>query len=130
MLLLPLMLVCLLFASPLAAHAELNFPLPEFSQGYQLPGVTTPASRAQVFSYVDLAVLFVALSLAAYLALRSRSRQHLVLLVVFAVLYFGFYRRGCVCSVGAIQNMALSLCNREYALPLVVGGFFLLPLLR
>lgn len=124
-----LLLVGLLVVLPGAALGEFKFPLPEFTTGYQLPGMTTPGARAQVFSYVDLAVLFVTLCLAAYLVLRLRSRRHVVALVVFALLYFGFYRRGCVCSIGAIQNVALSLGNQDYALPLVVGGFFLLPLL-
>ena len=124
-----LLLVGLLVVLPGAALGEFNFPLPEFTTGYQLPGMTTPGPRAEVFSYVDLAVLFVTLSLAAYLALRLRSRRHVVVLMVFALFYFGFYRPGCVWSIGAIQNVALSLGNQDYALPLVVGGFFLLPLL-
>jgi len=124
-----LLLVCVLVALPTAVLAELNFPLPEFFTSYEVPGMTTPGPRAQIFSYVDLAVLFATLGLAAYLALRLRSRRHIVALVVFALLYFGFYRQGCICSIGAIQNVALSLGNQDYALPLVVGGFFLLPLL-
>lgn len=124
-----LLLVGLLVVSPGLAVGEFKFPLPEFATGYQLPGMTTPQARAQVFSYVDLAILFVTLCLAAHLVLRLRSRRHVVALAVFGLLYFGFYRQGCVCSIGAIQNVALSLGNGEYALPFEVGGFFLLPLL-
>jgi polyferredoxin len=50
------------------------------------------------------------------------------LLAIFSVLYFGFYRLGCVCSVGSIQNVALALGDPSYALPLTVGAFFALPL--
>ncbi len=124
-----LLLVCVLLVAPAVVLAELNFPLPEFFTSYEVPETTTPGPRAQIFSYVDLAVLFVTLGLAAYLALRLRSRRHVVVLMVFAVLYFGFYRPGCVWSIGAIQNVALALGNQDYTLPLVVGGFFLLPLL-
>jgi NosR/NirI family nitrous oxide reductase transcriptional regulator len=123
-----LLFILPLAAWPASALAEPNFPLPEFSTGYRLPQTTTPGPRAPVFAYVDLAMLVAALALAAYFALRLRSRRHMTVLVLFSLLYFGFYRRGCVCSVGAIQNVALSLLDNGYALPLVVGGFFVLPL--
>ncbi|MFQ5808351.1 MAG: 4Fe-4S binding protein [Armatimonadota bacterium] len=106
-----------------------NYPAPEFTQGYQFPEIQTPRPRAQVFSYVDAAVLIAALGLAAYLSLKKRSRRDTVVLVVFSVLYFGFFRRGCICAIGAIQNVALAACSSDYALPAAAGAFFLLPLL-
>ena len=114
-------------AVPCAASEQV--PPPEFSQGYQYPHVSTPGPRADWLSYADVAVLVAALSLAAYLALRKRRRRDLVVLTVFSLLYFGFYRHGCVCSVGAIQNVALALFRGDYALPAAAGAFFLLPLL-
>ena len=114
---------------PAAAFASEKFPPPEFTQGYEFPEITTPAPRPELFSYMDIGVLFVALAMAAYLSLRRRSRPEVVVLVVFSLLYFGFYRRGCICSVGAIQNVALALADTDYALPMVAGAFFLLPLL-
>lgn len=122
-------LVALLISVSAAAFAIENFPRPDFSEGYQAPEITTPRPRADLFSYIDIAVLFAALALAAYLSLRKRSRRDLLVLVVFSLLYFGFFRRGCICSVGAIQNIALALADREYVLPFVVGAFFGLPLL-
>lgn len=106
-----------------------NFPAPEFTEGYQFPETQTPDPRAQVFSYVDVAVLVAALALAAYLSLKKRSRRDTVVLVVFSVLYFGFFRRGCICAIGSIQNVALAACSSDYALPAAAGAFFLLPLL-
>ena len=123
------MLAFALLASPVAARADLSFPLPEFTTGYRFPQTLVPGARAPVFAYVDLVVLVLALSLAAYFVLRARSRRHVTLLVLFSLLYFGFYRQGCICSIGAIQNVALSLADGDYALPFVVGGFFLIPLL-
>jgi ferredoxin len=89
----------------------------------------TPAPRAEWLSYVDLAVLVATMGLAAYFALRKRRRPYLVVLTVFALLYFGLYRHGCICSVGAVQNVALAAFRADYALPATVGAVFLLPLL-
>ncbi len=114
---------------PVPGSCEENFPPPEFAQPYQFPPPTTPAARAAVFGYIDVAVLLVALSLAAYLGLKKRSRRDLVILVAFSLLYFGFYRRGCICSVGALQNVALSIWGSDYVLPTITAAFFLLPLL-
>ncbi len=121
--------VLLLLCLCVAAFAIENFPLPEFSQGYQFPQITTPQPSEQLVSYIDIGVLFAALALAAYLVLKKRSRRDLVVLVIFSLLYFGFYRHGCICSIGAIQNVALALWNDNYVLPVTAGAFFLLPLL-
>lgn len=123
----PLLLIAL--ASACAASEPLKFPRPELSQGYEYPHVSTPGPRSAVELYVDVAVLVAALGLTAYLALNTRRRRHLVLVAVFSLLYFGFYRHGCICSVGAIQNVALALFDGDYALPAVAGAFFLVPLL-
>jgi polyferredoxin len=66
--------------------------------------------------------------LAAYVALWLRSRRAMLLLSIASITYFGFYRQGCVCPVGSIQNVAMAAFG-DYALPWVVGVFFLMPLL-
>ena len=43
--------------------------------------------------------------------------------------YLGFYRKGCVCPIGAIQNVTLAAFDPGYVLPWVVVAFFTLPLL-
>jgi len=101
---------------------------PGFESGYILPEPPTPAARWAGWEYLDLALLAAALVIASYLALKRRSRRGLVLLTIACVAYFGFYRRGCVCPIGAIQNVALALFDGGYAVPLVILGFFLLPL--
>lgn len=112
-----------------AAQAEQNFPPPEFTQPYEFPALLSPPARPEFLGYVDAAVLLITLLFAAWFAHRSRSRTHLMVLVFFSVLYFGFYRKGCVCAVGAIQNVALAVASPEYALALTVAVFFVLPLL-
>ncbi len=54
--------------------------------------------------------------LASWLAIRKRSRRGLLWLSVFSLIYFGFYRDGCICSIGAIQNVALSIFDPAYAI--------------
>ncbi len=112
-----------------SVSAEERFPPPEFSTGYSFPDVFMPGPPGAWADYLDIAVLVVALGLAAYLAHRRRSRHGMILLTVFALLYFGFYRKGCICAIGAIQNVAQALGDPGYVLPLVAGAFFLLPLL-
>ncbi|HUU68821.1 MAG TPA: 4Fe-4S binding protein [Planctomycetota bacterium] len=110
-----------------ASGAE-RFPPPEFKEGHQLPETTTPPAREAVLAYVDVAVLAAALGLAAWLVLRRRSRRAVFVLIVFSLLYFGFYRRGCICPIGSIQNVALAVFDTSYAIPITVLAFFLLPL--
>lgn len=109
--------------------AAQRFSLPEFESGHQLPEMTQPPARAGWLSALDVGVLLVALSLATWLLLRQRSRRGMVLLTIGSLAYFGFYRLGCVCPIGAIQNVSLALADTGYILPLTVGAFFALPLI-
>ncbi len=118
-----------LLALPAAALGEERFPPPEFSTGYQMPAPTTPPPRAGTLAVLDVVLLAVALSLAAYLVLKRRSRNGVFALMLFSLAYFGFYRNGCVCPIGAIQNVVVAATDRSYALPAVVAAFFALPLL-
>ena len=121
------MLTLLLFGVR-GAKADIRFPKPEFESGYLLPASFTPAARSQALEYADVAVLAICLALASYLALRKRSRTLLFFLMVFALLYFGFWKKGCVCPVGATQNLALALFDPQYRIPITVIAFFTLPL--
>ncbi len=109
--------------------AEQRFPPPEFESGHQLPVTTTPPARAFVFQYLDVVVLAASLAVATWLIYRKRSRKGLVALSIFSVLYFGFYRKGCVCAIGSLQNVSLALADHGYAVPLGVVAFFVLPLI-
>ena len=116
----------------LAWHAVLfaqdRFPRPEFESGYVYPEHQVPLQRSLVWEYIDLVVLIGALAVASWLALKKRSRQGLVWLSVFSLAYFGFFREGCVCSVGSVQNVSLALFNEGYAIPLTALLFFIIPL--
>lgn len=101
---------------------------PEFASGYAPPEPFSPGPRPELFSYVDVAVLVLVMALGAYYLLYRRSRREVQILSVFSLLYFGFYRLGCVCSVGSVQNVALALGPNGYAVPFAVMAFFLLPL--
>jgi len=48
---------------------------------------------------------------------------------VFSLAYFGFYREGCICAVGSVQNVSLALFNTGYSIPLSALLFFTIPLL-
>ncbi len=109
--------------------AQDRFPKPEFETDYQQPLTTTPEPRSQAWEYVDVLLLVTALSLASYFALKTRSRRSIFILMIFSLAYFGFIRRGCVCSVGATQNMVLALADPSYLLPAAVVAFFILPLI-
>jgi NosR/NirI family transcriptional regulator, nitrous oxide reductase regulator len=114
---------------PIGTDAQQRFPKPEFESGYTQPNTITPEPRSTFMEYVDLSVLLVVLSLSAWLAIRKRSRQGILWLSVFTLIYFGFYRKGCICSVGSIQNIALTLSNSGYTISLTVLLFFLIPLI-
>lgn len=116
------------FAAPALCQEQKKQPPPEFSSGYFPPTPTAPQPRLDMFAYVDVAILFIVLCLTAWFVLRVRSRAMVRLLVIFSALYFGFYRLGCVCAVGSLQNVALALGDPGYALPVTVGAFFALPL--
>ena len=105
-----------------------RFPPPDFESGHQMPSPTTPHPRQDVYEYIDVAVLLAALALSSYLVLKKRSRRAIFALTVFSLLYFGFWREGCVCPIGATQNIVLSIFDTEYAVPITVAAFFLLPL--
>lgn len=104
-----------------------RFPPPEFDD-HQLPETTVPGARDGVLEYIDAAVLLVALISGAYLVLKKRSRKWIFVLMLFSLVYFGFYRKGCVCSIGAIGNVSLALFNSDYAIPIAALVFFVLPL--
>ena len=106
-----------------------RFPKPEFESGYTQPVPVKTVPRAITLEYLDVAVLFIALSLSAYFALKKRSRNYLFSLMVFSLIYFGFFRKGCVCAIGSIQNISLALFDKTYVIPLVVIAFFTLPLI-
>ncbi len=111
------------------AFGQQRFPKPEFETGYVQPSPTTPEPRSVKFEYLDVLVLVTVLSLTAWFALKKRSRRGILWLSVFSLLYFGFYREGCICSIGSIQNMTLTFFDPVYTISISVLLFFLIPLI-
>ncbi|MFH1023068.1 MAG: 4Fe-4S binding protein [Planctomycetota bacterium] len=118
--------ILILLAAP--AFGMERFPRPEFESGHRLPVPAAPLPSATGWDILDVAVLIAAIALASFLALRKRSRTGILLLSIFSVLYFGFWRKGCVCPIGAIQNVTLAFSDPAYAIPWGVLAFFLIPL--
>ncbi len=110
------------------AQVQKAQPPPEFTSGYAVPRTPAPVPRAEIWQWVDVAVLALVLALGARAVLTHRSRAEVRLLTVFSVAYFGFYRLGCVCAIGSIQNVAYAVTHPTYVLPWTVAAFFLLPL--
>lgn len=120
--------IFVLLVLPDVAFGVERFPPPQFDD-HELPVTTVPEPRRDLYEYLDVAALLAALSLASYLALKKRSRRGVFLLGIFSLLYFGFWRKGCVCSIGATQNIVLALFESGYTAPITVIAFFILPLI-
>jgi ferredoxin len=106
-----------------------RFPKPEFESGYVHPETLQPTARGEFFAIMDVAVLVAALSVVTWLVLYKRSRTGVFWASLASLLYFGFYRQGCICSIGAIQNVALAVSDHGYVIPLTAVAFFILPLI-
>jgi NosR/NirI family transcriptional regulator, nitrous oxide reductase regulator len=124
-----LWLALALLVTPAVGWSEARFPPPDFAEtNHQLPTTAMPFGRGVTLEYLDLAVLAVCLGIATWLVHNKRSRKGLIALSMFSLLYFGFWRHGCICAIGSVQNVALSLSGTGYTVPVVVVGFFVLPL--
>jgi polyferredoxin len=110
------------------ASAEMRFPTPEFKGDYKMPPMYVPPVPAKAWPYIDTALLAIAMGLGAYFVYWRRSRRATFVLMAAALAYFGFVRKGCVCPIGSIQNVAESAFTGS-ALPWVVAAFFGLPIL-
>ena len=112
-----------------SAQGKLAQLKPTFDEtGHVPPDTAVPPPRSTYAEYVDLAALLIVLSAASYLSLKARSRRGVLLLSILSLVYFGFWRKGCVCPVGSTQNIIQALVDSGYAVPLTVVLFFALPL--
>jgi polyferredoxin len=105
-----------------------RFPPPDFGPGYGFPTTAQGAPRMGALLWLDMAMLVAGLTLAAVFVHRWRSRRALIWLSIGSVLYFGFYRKGCICPIGAIQNIAQGVFDPHYLVPIGALVFFTLPL--
>ena len=126
--LISIIFMLVILSSQLYAQVQ-RFPKPDFESGYEQPVPDQPLPRAAAWNTIDIAVLFLTLSLVSWLVIKKRSRKGIFSVMLFSLLYFGFFRKGCICPVGSVQNMVLSIFDPGYIIPVVVIAFFSLPLI-
>jgi len=123
-----ILFIFLVVCQPSDSFAAQRFPKPEFETGYTQPNTLIPSPRAEILAVMDVAVLLIALSVISWIVIKKRSRKGVFWISLFSLAYFGFYREGCVCSIGSIQNVTLAIFDAGYAIPLTVVAFFIIPL--
>ena len=121
-------LVLLSTAGGASGKEAFKYPPPDLGPDYVAPHTSMPEITHEIPPIVDVTVLRVALTLASYVALKKRSRKGIWLLCVASLVYFGFYRQGCVCPIGAIQSVAEAIFSPTAVISLTVIVFFILPL--
>ncbi len=119
-------LIPLLTVASVAAGLE-RFPPPEF-ENYQIPTASRPEAPSW-WGWVDVGVLVGELIIVSALVLVVRRRRGVFVAMLAMLLYWGFWRGGCICPIGAIGNVADGLFNPGYLLPLFVLLFFLVPII-
>jgi polyferredoxin len=97
--------------------------------GYKTPPVQKPLPRGAWHEIFDVVLMTAAMGASVWIVVRRRSRRWFVALTIASVAYFGFYREGCVCPIGSIQNVAVALTDPAARIPIVVIATFFLPLL-
>lgn len=117
-----------LSASSLLTAVE-RFPRPEFESGYQQPEIEVPEARGIPQESTDIIILAAILILASWTIHYKRSRKMTAALMVFSLMYFGFFRLGCICAIGATQNVAAAFGSAEYSPSFSAVLFFFLPLI-
>ena len=111
----------------IGAKAQNRFPKPDFESGYEYPDLQYAVPNELMWDVLDVVLLLALLTSAAWAI--TRRRKPMIWISLISVLYFGFFREGCVCSVGSIQNIVLAMVDETYHLPWVVLCFFLLPII-
>jgi NAD-dependent dihydropyrimidine dehydrogenase PreA subunit len=125
---------CLFAAVPARSQVDYSRPVEvapneeAIGEGYVVPEVQRPAATSIGRQLLDLGLLAGALALAAWFVLGQRSRRYVILLATVCLAYFGFFREGCICPIGSIQNVTTALVDPSYAIPYFVIGIFMLPL--
>jgi polyferredoxin len=132
-----LLLLCLLALCAPSFSQALQYERPvdtapqekDIGGGYHTPPVQKPLPRGAWLLILDFVLLAAALAASVWFVLKKRSRPALYLLSLFSLAWFGFYREGCVCPVGSLQNVAVALTDPNYRIPILVTATFFLPLI-
>ena len=81
----------------------------------------------------DVVILAVLLAVASLLSVKHHPKYRFTVLSIIGLLYFGLFRGGCICPVGATTNFCMGLAAPEligktvavlFLLPLVTAFFF------
>lgn len=124
-----LLAILLIIPELCSAQAVSRFPKPDFQTEYTQPEMVNPTPRSEALEIIDVIALVAALSLASWFALKKRSRRKVFILMIINLIYFGFVRKGCICSVGSLQNVTYAFFESSYAIPITALAFFVIPLL-
>lgn len=111
-----------------AVAIELKFAPPDFETDYGMPYLFTPQPDGRNTPWEAL-ILFAALSATTWMVFKARSRRGLFAISVFSLLFFGFYRQGCICPVGSTQNVMAAVFLPNVGISWIIVAFFVLPLL-
>lgn len=111
-----------------AAQALERFPPPDFETQYRQPVLTFQTRSTEARQWADAGLLVAAMLAGAWLLLARRSRRGMVVLGLASLAWFGFYRMGCICPVGSVQNVCAALLDPARGVPLVVVVLFMAPL--
>ncbi|MDR2234029.1 MAG: 4Fe-4S binding protein [Tannerella sp.] len=106
-----------------------RFPKPDFESGYEYPlhQYVVPAETFLV--WLDIVLLVVLMSFVAWAVIKRVVRWPIIVVSIISIAYFGFFRKGCVCSIGSISNVALALGDSSYTIPFAALLFFIIPIL-
>lgn len=117
-----------LLVMTMVVNAQNRFPKPDFESGYQYTQVTHAVPNETLWAAIDIAMLVILMSVVAWAVLKKRVRTPIIAVSLVSVSYFGFFRAGCVCSIGSIQNVALAMVDQSYIIPIGVLLMFALPI--
>jgi NosR/NirI family transcriptional regulator, nitrous oxide reductase regulator len=95
---------------------------------YKTPEVQKPLPRGWWLQVLDMVLLGAAMGASVWIVTRRRKRTWLVGLAIASLAYFGFYRQGCICPIGSIQNIVVALVDPKYNIPIVAIAVFFMPL--
>ena len=109
------MLMGIIYSTNIMAVAR--FPKPDFTSGYEYPNIVHGVPNELFWNILDIVLLVAMMSLVVWAAYRKRSRSIIFSMSLVSVLYCGFFRSGCVCSVGSIQNVVGAAVDSSYHMP-------------
>jgi len=110
--------------------AEFRFPKPDFANNYQLPPTPLPSPEfMNIPEIYNPIVLCIILALTVFIFYKLRSRKIQIFLIVLVVLVFGFIKNGCLCSIGSIQTVSLSIADKTYPITISQIFIFLIPVI-